>query len=50
MRVGSLITNQPRRQPGTNHRLDKEPIVKTGTIDPKTPIATKGLSPKVRCP
>lgn len=48
MPVGSLITNQPSRQPGTNHLFDKDPRVKTGAIEPKTPIGTKGLAPKER--
>jgi hypothetical protein len=45
---GSFVTNQPSLHPGTIHLLDKEPRVRTGTIDPKTPIGTKGLSPNAR--
>lgn len=48
MLSGSVVTNQPRRQPGTSHLFDIEPRVSTGATDPKTPMGTKGLSPKAR--
>ena len=48
MQLGSLITSQPSRQPGTSHLFDIDPSVITGTIDPNTPIGTNGLVPKVR--
>ena len=48
MPLGSLITSQPSRQPGTSHLFDIDPSVITGTIDPNTPIGTNGLGPKVR--
>lgn len=48
--LGSQVTNQPSRQPGTIHLFDKDPRVRTVTVDPKTPIGTKGLSPKAKCP
>lgn len=47
---GSVVTNQPSRHPGTIHLFDREPRVRTGTVDPNTPIGTNGLSPKARCP
>jgi hypothetical protein len=47
---GSLVTNQPSRHPGTIHLFEREPRVRTGTMDPKTPIGTNGLRPKARCP
>lgn len=50
MQLGSLMTNQPSRQPGINHLLDKEPRVSTGAIELNTPIDINGLSPKARCP
>jgi hypothetical protein len=48
MLLGSVVTIQPSRQPGTTHLLDIAPRVRTGTISPKTPIGTKGLFPKVK--
>lgn len=48
--LGSLVTNQPSRHPGTIHLFDKDPRVRTGTIEPKTPIGTNGLLPKARWP
>lgn len=47
--LGSHVTNQPSRQPGTIHLFDKDPRVRTGTIDPKIPIGTNGLFPKAMC-
>jgi hypothetical protein len=44
---GSFVTSQPQRQPGTLHLFEIEPSVITGAIDPKVPIGTKGLLPKV---
>jgi hypothetical protein len=48
MPLGSLVTIQPSRQPGTIHLFDIDPSVITGTIDPNAPIGTNGLLPKVR--
>lgn len=48
MPLGSFVTSQPSRQPGTIHLFDIEPSVITGAIDPKTPIGMKGLLPKAR--
>jgi len=45
---GSFVTNQPSLHPGTIHLLDKDPRVITGTVEPKTPIGTKGLAPNAR--
>lgn len=50
MQLGSLMTNQPSLQPGTNHLLDKEPRVKIGVIELNNPIDIKGFSPNARCP
>ena len=50
MPLGSLVTNQPSRHPGTIHLFDRDPSVRTGTSDPKTPIGTNGFFPKARCP
>lgn len=47
--LGSFTTNQPRRQPGTNHLFDKEPRVSTVAMDDaKAPMGTNGLGPKAR--
>lgn len=48
MPLGSFVTSQPSRQPGTIHLFEIDPTVTTGTIDPNTPIGTNGLRPKVR--
>ena len=48
MPLGSLVTSNPSRQPGTSHLFDIDPRVITGTIDPNTPISTNGLVPKER--
>lgn len=40
MPLGSLVTSQPSRQPGTIHLFDIDPRVMTGTVDPNTPIRT----------
>jgi len=45
---GSFVTNQPSLHPGTIHLLESEPRVRTGTVEPKTPIGTKGLLPNAR--
>lgn len=44
----SLVISQPSLQPGTIHLFDIDPTVTIGAIDPKIPIGTKGLFPKVR--
>ncbi|KAF5787175.1 hypothetical protein HanXRQr2_Chr10g0449841 [Helianthus annuus] len=50
MPLGSVVTNHPSLQPGTNHLFDNEPSVRTGTMDPNTPIGTNGFSPNAKCP
>ena len=47
---GSLVTSHPNRPPAPTHLFDRDPRVRTETVDPKTPIGTKGLLPKPRRP
>jgi hypothetical protein len=50
MPLGSFVTSQPIRQPGTIHLFDIDPSVRTGTVDAKTPIGTNGALPNVKWP
>lgn len=46
--LGSVAAIQPRRQPGTIHRLEMPPSVITGATSPNTPIGTNGLLPNAK--
>lgn len=48
--LGSHTATQPRRHPGTIHRLDRDPIVSTGAMWPKTPMGINGELPKTKLP
>ncbi|MFS7930256.1 hypothetical protein Hanom_Chr04g00342001 [Helianthus anomalus] len=49
MALESVMTNHPSRQHDTIHLFDKDPSLRIGLMDLKTPICTNGFATMVNC-